>query len=274
MTGWLRKQFGVGDAQEAAMQASGIAADAQREALDYLKQSEEVPMGIRDEALQELSGFYQAPGPQLTQDQLIEQAMSSPLYQSIMGNQQLGLDRILRRASARGGLRGGNVTADEFEFSTQLQNQALLESFNQAQQRQDYERALQLRGLEGLAGIQTNPAAVANLTSGIGATEAAGVTAAAQAKAQGQNNALNTLLGIGQTAAMFSDVRLKTDLEPIGWRDGYNWYRWRWNELAESMGLSGESIGLMAHEVAEQNPEAVTVRDGFLAIHYDMLEKH
>ncbi len=68
-------------------------------------------------------------------------------------------------------------------------------------------------------------------------------------------------------AAMFSDRRLKTDIEQIG-EDPVTGlpiytYRYLWDERP--------TIGFMADEVAEFMPKAVGVRAGFLTVNYAML---
>lgn len=156
------------------------------------------------------TGFYEPRG----QDQLIQDAMGSPLYAAIMGTQRAGEQTILRNASATGGLRSGNSNGALTDFGQQTANRALLESFYQAQGRDDYnvarsdrDRGLHLAGLTGLAGLQGNDQAIANLTSNIGTTSANGVMNAgnaaaggilgsAQAMQQGTQNSINNVLGV------------------------------------------------------------------------------
>ena len=71
---------------------------------------------------------------------------------------------------------------------------------------------------------------------------------------------------------MWSDRRLKDDIEFIGNHHGINVYEWRWNALAEALGLSGYDTGVMADEVEQIMPEAVGVREGYKTVNYDMLE--
>jgi hypothetical protein len=57
--------FGGGgdEAAKAATEASQISADYQRQALDYLKQTERLPQAYRDQALAQLGSLYGLPGP-------------------------------------------------------------------------------------------------------------------------------------------------------------------------------------------------------------------
>jgi len=158
-------------------------------------------MQIRDQALRGLSDYYQVPGQPKDQQALIAEAMNSPLYAAIMGTQKAGEGAILRNASATGGLRSGNTNGALTDYGQQTANRALLDSFNQAQSREDYNQKLNLTGLTGLAGITGNDNAIAGLTADIGQTKAAGTVAQANTQTGALNNAFSTLLGIGSIAA-------------------------------------------------------------------------
>ena len=57
---------------------------------------------------------------------------------------------------------------------------------------------------------------------------------------------------------------LKTDFRKLGQAGGLGIYRWRWNDLARAeFGMDGESVGVLAQEVAEKYPHLVGERDGF-----------
>jgi hypothetical protein len=169
-------------AADAAGDAAGIAAASQAEQLAYLKEINKLPQEYREAALTKLAGGAGiGPGP--GQQQMIDQAKASPLYSAIMEGQQAGEEAILRNAGATGGLRSGNVQSNLANFSSGLQNQALLQSYNQQQQ-----------NLQGLAGLDTGTNQIANTIGNIGQTQAAGITGAAQARQQGTSNMLNTAL--------------------------------------------------------------------------------
>lgn len=261
--------FGGGNAADAAVEGSRIAADAQREALAYLREREALPTEIRDEALTGLSGYYEVPKQPLGQEELIAQAQGSPLYQQIMGTRQSGEEAILRNASATGGLRSGDAQSALYDYNVQLENDALLQSFNQAQSRDDYTRGMNLQGLTGLAQLQGNENAIAGLTAGIGQTQAQGITAAAQAKDSGIGNLLNTGF---QLAGLFglSDIRLKENVVHVAELNGHHWYTWDWNDKAKKeFDLEGSSQGVMAHEVYKFNPDFVAANDeGYLVVDY------
>ena len=261
------------DAAKAATQASEVAVQGQREALDYLKDVDRVPRGIRENALRGLESFYQVPQQPLSQEELIAQAKSSPLYSSILGSRQAGEESILRNASATGHLRSGNSIAGLSDYNMQLENTALLEAFNEAKQRNDYERALQLSGLADLASLPSGGTNIAQLMAGIGQTQAQGITAAEQARQAGSQQNINNLLSLGQLGvAAFCDIRLKRDIEYLGMKQGYPWYRWKWSqEGQETLGLPETGEGVLAHQVYEMVPDAVSVIDNFLCVNYAAL---
>jgi hypothetical protein len=173
-----------------------------------------------------------------------------------------------------GGFRSGNVQGNLYDYNTQLQNQALLQSYNE-----------QLQGLTGLAGLPSNANAIASMTAGIGQTLGQGQTAAGQAYGQGtiaaaqaaqsgSQQGIGNLMGLGQLgiaaygAGMFSDRRLKNNLEKIGEVNGHNWYMWDWNIVANKMGLEGKSEGVLADELVKTNPECIGIKDGFMFVDY------
>lgn len=264
--------------RKAAKGAAQTQAAAQTEALDYLKETEALPQEIREEALTGLRGYYQVPGAPKSQEELITQAKSSPLYGAIMGSREAGEESILRNASATGRLRGGGTMANLSDYNMQLENQALLQGFNQAQSRDDYERSMNLSGLSGLANLPSNTNAIAGMTAGIGQTLAQGQTASAQAQQQGNQNMMGNLMGIGQlglqaySAGLFSDIRLKENIEFVEVRGNLPWFTWDWNKDAAKYGLSGKDSGVMAHHVLSVQPEALIERDGYLTVAYDLLD--
>ncbi len=200
------------------------------------------------------------------QEGLIERARMSPLYGAIMGTQEAGEEAILRQASVTGGLRSGNVQAALYDQAQQLENRALLEAYGQQRQ-----------GLAGLASLPSMAPQIAAGTAGIGQTMAQGRVAQAQADIAAQNQLFGDIIGGTQAALTgfdvggFSDVRLKSNVEWIGNKNGYNWYKWDWNEAANDLGLNGSEEGLMAHEVMRKKPEAIGEREGYITVNYEML---
>lgn len=316
------------DAAVASRDAASIAARGQEEALDYLKQTEEIPQHFRESALSQLAGLFGIQLPEsyytkVSEDEIqariadelgarpeagggrlfskvapdlwdkqaeeIRQSMmdedrvmdrpksaesflagleDTPLYQSIMGTRKAGEESLLRTASATGGLRSGNVQSNMYDFNQRLQERAVLESYED-----------QKRGLAGLAGIPSMAPQIAQATAAPGMTRAQGITAGAQAEQAGTAGLMQGLFNVGGSvlggmamAGAFCDSRLKKNVKPAGERLGYKWYTWDWNDKAEELGLTGPGEGVMAHEVAEINPEAVGVgKTGYLLVDYGAL---
>jgi len=69
-----------------------------------------------------------------------------------------------------------------------------------------------------------------------------------------------------------SDARLKDNVIRIGKEKGYNIYTWEWNDKAKELGIDDPTIGVMAQEVLETNPDAVELMDnGYYAVNYGEL---
>jgi len=251
------------DAADASKEGAQIAADAQREGLDYLKETEAIPQAFRQAGLQQLgalSGISYDPatgaatytGDTGAQEALLAQAQANPLYQAQLGQ---GQEAVARTASATGGLRGGGTASDLANFS----NQALMNSYNQ-----------QLSGIQGLAGLPSQAGQISQQTGQIGQTIAQGLTGAAQAQSQATGN----LIGLGGTlgAAMLSDVRLKTNIKydkPTSHPD-IHLYNWDW---VEASGKEGSEDGFLAQEVEKVWPELVIEGDdGYKRILKDQIE--
>ncbi len=144
-------------------------------------------------------------------------------------------------------------------------------------------------------GTATN---VANLQTGGAAAQAAGIVGAANARGARAGNILGLATGgLSQAAGiaptgtapggqntgfdiaglvqggigLFSDENLKDSIELVGVENGHNIYKWAWNKLANSLGLTGESRGVIAQQVKETNPEAISYQDGFMKVNYEMI---
>ena len=178
-----------------------------------------------------------------------------------MGGQEFGEEAIMRNAGMTGGLRSGNVQGNMYDYNTQLQNQALLSSYNE-----------QLQGLTGLAGLPSNSSEIGGYMSNIGQTYAQGVIGKGQADADRNQQTGNNLMGIGSIIAqMYSDRRLKRNILKIGKVNGFNFYSFDWNSIANKMGLTGSTCGCMADEVFDEVPHAVFIRNDFMMVNYSMI---
>ena len=104
-----------------------------------------------------------------------------------------------------------------------------------------------------------------NLLTGAGNAAAAGTIGAANAQAQGSKN---TASMIGMIASLFSDERLKTNIQKTGEHKGLNVYTWDWNEKGAELGLHGSSSGHIAQEVQKIHPDLISNQNGYLMINY------
>lgn len=239
--------FGGGDdAADAATDAANIQAQAQREALDYYKQQMELPTQVRDQALTQVEDIYFGEGG-------LDALKASPLY----GLQMEGAEEAsLRASSATGGLRSGAAISDV----ASVQNQAALNA---------------LSGIQGLGGIGTGAENIANMMSGIGQTQAQGITASAQAQQASNQAGFGNLMGLGQlglgAASLFSDEALKENIEFTGVENGFPTFKWVWNDKAKKLGLSGAASGTLSKYVRALMPEAVTTKKGYDQVNYEMI---
>ena len=208
----------------------------------------------------------QQPGAQPVMQQpqgkagILQGLTDDPFYKLL---QERGEEGVLRNASVTGGLRSGNVQDSLYRAN----QDALFSVYNE-----------KVSGLKGLAGLPSNANQIGNVMGSIGATQAGGILGAGRAQQagyQGVSDSLGTALGLGLKygdGKLFSDGRLKKDIEYLGTKNGHAWYKWTWNHLAGTLGLTGESEGVMAEKVVKYLPEAIGERDGFKTVNYKMLE--
>lgn len=253
---------GGGDAGKDSQKAAQVQAQSQREALDYLKQTERLPQAYREGALQGLGseyGFTTDASGNIVQDgtSISDRAMSSPFYTNAV---KVGEESVLRNASATGGLRSGNVQ----DALAQTNQNAYLASYTN-----------QLSGLQGMAQLPSNANNIAASMSGIGQTLAQGIIGGAQSNAAASQNNFNNAAGAAQLGMQgyetFSDERLKLDLKEVRRENGHIVYSWTWNAKANELGLHGKSSGVIAQQVEKTHPHAVREVMGFKCVNYDAI---
>lgn len=224
-----------------SLAAANIAAQSQREALDFYKEATAPQREAQALAMPLYTEAVLDPTAALTK------ATESPLYQAQL---QAAEESALRGMSATGGLRSGAAVSGLADVGQRAQ----MNAYNQY-----------MSGLANLSGLDTGATNVANMMSGIGQTQAQGIAAAGQAQqaAAGQQAGI---LGAGLGAlGMFamSDIALKDDVSffdntPV---PGINRYFWKWNDKASDIGLSGEDSGFIAQEVEKVWPELVATHE-------------
>lgn len=139
---------------------------------------------------------------------------------------------------------------------------------------------------QGLAGAGQNAAAMqgqfgANMANNVGDIQmrvgeamGQGIIGQGQAQAAQLTNLINAGTSIATAAIMFSDPRLKKNMEPIGKIGPLTLYEWDWKDNVRGVTGAEMSIGFNADEVDEHFPEFVIERHGFKAIYYPGLTEH
>lgn len=190
---------------------------------------------------------------------------------------QAGEEALLQRASATGGLRGGNIQGALAQFRPQMLQQEIERQYGRLGGMADIGRVTQQNLAQigqssaagtGSAGLQTGTN-VANLLSQQGAALAGGELGEAKAYGQLFNlpaQFLGMQMGGGKAGGfgnLFSDIRLKKNIKKISTRpDGLNVYEF------DYIWGGGRQIGLMAQEVQGVYPDAVSESGGYLMVNY------
>lgn len=255
--------FGGNETAIAQIRAAEIQAQSGREAIAVEQEARERAQGFFEpfagvaEAGLEASKFLADPQAQF------DFLQNNPLFQMSLDNANMNTQQS---AAARGRLSAGD-TLQQLSRNTLLSAQPLLD-----RQRQDVNRLLGL-GTD-IASAQANvtigeAANVGGLTTDIGAAQAAGQVGAAQSRQQGQQNMAMTGM---MMASMFSDPRLKENITFDRIDNGYPVYTWIWGSVANTLfGLTGCSFGVMANDIEQIMPEAVTIEHGYMKVDYAMI---
>ena len=127
------------------------------------------------------------------QEQAIAQLQASPQYEALTG---AGEEAMLQRASATGGLRGGDIQGALAQFRPQMLSQLIESQYGKLGGLTNIGQAS--AGMQAGAG-QATGSNIANLLQQRGAATAGGQMAAGQQ----QQQAFQNLLGVGGVAAGF-----------------------------------------------------------------------
>jgi hypothetical protein len=116
--------------------------------------------------------------------------------------------------------------------------------------------------MTGIDALLASGLGQANLLGNVGA----GVLAAG-ASGSGEGGLFDFVKGI---IDQISDVRLKENVEFIGKnQQGFNIYKWDWNNKANELGEFGSEVGVLAQELMETHPERVSLHDsGYYQVDY------
>lgn len=187
-----------------------------------------------------------------------------------------GEEALLQRASATGGIRGGNLQAALAQFRPQMLQQAIEDQYGRlggmtALGQTTTQNIAQLGQAsaagQSAAGLQTG-ANIANLFGQQGAARAGARLAEGQAASNvlnlpGQFLGMQYGAGIAKPTLGFSDRRLKKNVARLGTRsDGLGVYEF------EYIWGGGRQIGLMAQEVVNIYPDAIGESHGYMTVDY------
>jgi hypothetical protein len=182
-----------------------------------------------------------------------------------------GEEALLQRASATGGLRGGNIQAALAQFRPQMLQAEIekqygrlggLTALGQTTQQNLAQLGQASAAGTATAGLRTG-ADIANLMGQQGAARAGAELAQGQAFANVLNLPAQFLgmqygakVGTPGFSNIFSDIRLKKDIQRIGVYE----FEYVWG--------GGRQVGLMAQEVLGVYPDAVGESGGYLTVDY------
>jgi hypothetical protein len=187
-----------------------------------------------------------------------------------------GEEALLQRASATGGLRGGNIQAALAQFRPQMLQQAIEDQYGRlggltALGQTTTQNIAQLGQAsaagQSAAGLQTG-ANIADLFGQQGAARAGARLAEGAAFSNvfnlpAQMAGMQYGAGITKPTFSFSDQRLKKNVARLGTRsDGLGVYEF------EYIWGGGRQIGLMAQEVAILYPDAIGESGGYMTVDY------
>ena len=123
----------------------------------------------------------------------------------------------------------------------------------------------------GLFGESTMTGIDALLASGLGQANLLGNVGsgvlAAGASGSGEGGLFDF---VSDLIKQISDVRLKENVEFVGKnQQGFNIYKWDWNDKANELGEFGSQVGVLAQELLETHPEKVSLHDsGYYQVDY------
>jgi len=167
---------------------------------------------------------------------------------------------------------GGAEQSRLFGMGSQAHNQAISDrTLQRSQPINEYATLLGLGGQVQAPNSQGyQPGQLAN-TDVVGPmnTQYQGQLAGWNANNQARQSTFNSLAGAAGTlggAWIMSDARLKTDITPMGWENGYPVYHFRYKSEPDAV-----YRGVMAQDIIALKPDAVMSDGEYLAVNYDKL---
>ena len=180
---------------------------------------------------------------------------------------QQGFDSSVANAMADRNFRSG---INQGLLSDQYRNLGLLSGIG-AQQQGLQQGAMDAGYNEFLRGLNYPAQQLGLLSSGLTGMPNDGTIF--DKKKTGTGDVLGTAATLLGMSMMGSDERMKKDITFIGKEKGHNIYTWNWKDEAKKMGWDKfPTIGVLAQEVMETNPDAVTKNnDGYYMVNYGAL---
>ena len=263
VVGGIMQSRAAGEAAGAQTAAAEAGIAEQRRQFDLVRELLKPYVEVGTPALQQQQALIGLQGAE-AQQAAIAGLEGSPLFQARV---RQGEEALLQRASATGGLRGGNIQAALAQFRPQMLQQEIETQYGRL-------GGLTSLGQQsaagvGTAGMQTG-ARVAGLYGDVGAAQAGKELAQGQAFANVLNLPAQFLgmqygakVGTPGFGNIFSDIRLKKNITRVGTRpDGLGVYEF------EYVWGGGRQVGLMAQEVLGVYPDAVGESGGYLTVDY------
>jgi hypothetical protein len=257
----------AGSAAETQASAAGAGIEEQRRQFDAMQALLKPYTEAGTPALEAQQAFLGLRGPE-AERAAIDRIREGETFKALS---QQGEEAMLQRASATGGLRGGNIQGALAQFRPQLLSSLIEEQYGRLGGMTKLGQS-SAAGV-GAAGMETGTN-VSNLLASQGAARAGGQLGEAKAFGQLLNlpaQFLGMQYGAGSGSSvgtpgfsqMFSDRRLKKNIKQISTRpDGLNVYEF------DYIWGGGRQVGLMAQEVQSVYPGAVSESGGYLMVDY------
>ena len=217
-----------------------------------------------------LGAQYAGLGSQLAQQR---QAMGSAQQAQALQALQAGQGLLSGGLGLEGAQQQLGISALQAGYAPQA---ALLSSLSPAiniagmadvarRQQGEYDLEAQMTNLSGQVGQQA-------ALGGLYGSMFSGAGGLIGALSQSGGEFLGSILG-GDKPWWLSDVSLKTNIKPAGSLDnGINLYTWDWTEEGKRLAGDAPAYGVIAQEVQQTMPEAVTRGDhGYLMVNYSKL---
>jgi hypothetical protein len=265
LVGGLMQADAAGDAAGMQAAASQAGIEEQRRQFDALRELLKPYVEAGTPALAQQQALLGMGGPE-AERAAIERIQGGVGFQESV---RQGEEALLQRASATGGLRGGNIQAALAQFRPAM----LREAIDQQYSRLGGMTSLGQQSAAGVgtAGMETG-SAIARLQAERGAALAGGELGQAKAfsgilnlpaQVLGMQYGAGGKMGQPGLSNVFSDRRLKKNIKQIGTRpDGLNVYEF------DYIWGGGRQVGLMAQEVQSVYPGAVSESSGYLMVDY------